>query len=79
MADKKQFKGIGNFDWHSALLTKDTIITDDYKNSQNVRRFFVAALGSEFKFSVKFMAWLKSNSGKTLGDACLEYEGMKIS
>lgn len=78
MADTKRIKGLSKFDWHGGGLTKDTIITDDYKNSQNVRRFFVAALGSEFKFDIKFMAWLKSNSGKTLGDACLEYQNMKI-
>lgn len=76
MAETTQNRCLKKFDWHTAVLTNDTIITDNYKNSQNVRRFFVAALGSEFKFNIKFMAWLKSNSGKTLGDACLEYQNM---
>lgn len=79
MAGTKQIKGLNKIDWHSAALTKDTILTDDYKNSQNVRRFFVAALGSDFKFNIKFIAWLKGNSGKTLGDACLEYERVRIN
>ncbi|MEM6386635.1 MAG: DUF6434 domain-containing protein [Pseudomonadota bacterium] len=61
------------FDWHSATLTPETIITDSYKNSQNVRRFFKAQLGDGFKFNIAFMAWMRSNTGKTLADACAAY------
>ena len=57
------------FDWHSAALSPDTVITDSYKNSQNVRRFFKAHVGDHFKFNIASMAWMKENVGKTLADA----------
>ncbi len=65
------------FDWHSADLTPETVITDSYKNSQNVRRFFKAQLGDGFKFNIEFMAWMKANAGRTLAEACEEYRAMK--
>lgn len=61
------------FDWHSETLTKETVITDSYKNTQNVRRFFKDAVGDHFKFNIAFLEWMKSNMGKTLGDACEAY------
>ncbi|WP_370401147.1 DUF6434 domain-containing protein [Sulfitobacter sp. JB4-11] len=64
------------FDWHSAPLTPDTVITDSYRNSQNVRRFFKSQVGDQFKFNIAFMAWIKANVGKTLADAVTEYERM---
>ncbi|PCI86492.1 MAG: hypothetical protein COB24_09245 [Hyphomicrobiales bacterium] len=66
-----------HFDWHKITLSKDTVITNNYKNSQNIRWFFTANLGESFKFNIEFMAWIKANSGKTLGDACLQYQTMK--
>ena len=57
------------FDWHSAPLSPETEITDNYRNTQNVRRFFHAHLGPDFKFSIAFMDWMKANTGKTLADA----------
>ncbi|WP_146174224.1 DUF6434 domain-containing protein [Litoreibacter ponti] len=65
------------FDWHSAPLSPETIITDSYRNSQNVRRFFKSQLGDSFKFNIEFMAWMKANVGLTLADACAEYRAMK--
>ncbi len=61
------------FDWHQEPLTRETIITDSYKNSQNVRRFFSEQIGNNFKFNIAFMNWIKSNTGKTLGDAVTFY------
>lgn len=29
-----------SFDWHCEILDENTIITNSYKNTQNVRRFF---------------------------------------
>jgi hypothetical protein len=66
------FKGTG-FDWHSAPLSRSTTITPDYRNAQNVRRFFIAEIGRHFSFNIAFMAWMKANAGKTLGDAVLEW------
>lgn len=62
-------KTTSKFDWHSEPLSPETVITDSYKNSQNVRRFFRAQVGEHFKFDRAFMAWMKSNVGKTLADA----------
>ncbi len=65
----KKAKVTSKFDWHSAPLTPDTVITDSYKNSQNVRRFFKAHVGAHFKFNIASMAWMKENVGRTLADA----------
>ncbi len=65
----KKAKATSKFDWHSADLTLETVITDSYKNSQNVRRFFKAHVGDHFKFNIASMAWMKSNVGRTLADA----------
>ena len=65
------------FDWHSAELTPQTEITDSYRNTQNVRRFFKAQVGDAFKFNIEFMAWMKANTGRTLADAVVEYHAMR--
>lgn len=70
-------KVTSRFDWHSAELTLETEITDSYKNSQNVRRFFKAHAGSGFKFNIQFMKWMRENTGKTLGNAVAEYHRQK--
>lgn len=69
-------KVTSKFDWHSAPLTPETVLTDSYKNSQNVRRFFKEHAGAQFKFNIAFMAWIKANTGKTLADAVVEYNRM---
>ena len=66
-----------NFDWHKAELTAETILTDSYKNTQNVRRFFQTHASPSFKFNIEFMAWIKANAGKTLADAVGEYHAIK--
>lgn len=72
-----KIKAGSKFDWHKEDLTDATVLTDSYKNSQNVRRYFKSRLGDGFKFNIEFMAWLKANTGKTLADACDEYRAMK--
>lgn len=67
------------FDWHSEPLTPETVITDSYKNSQNVRRFFKAQLGDGFKFNIAFMEWMRRNTGKTLADACVAYREIRAA
>ncbi len=66
-SEKEQTKS--NFDWNNETLDVDTLITDNYKNTENVRAFFEKAIGRHFKFNVEFMNWMKSNAGKTLGDS----------
>lgn len=61
------------FVWSKEKLTTETIITDNYKNGENVRSFFIQEIGSHFAFNVIFMKWIKQNIGKTLGDAISEW------
>lgn len=67
-------KSKSTFDWKTETLTKLTIITDNYKNSENVRTFFLTEIGSHFSFNVKFMNWMKQATGKTLQDAIEEWK-----
>jgi hypothetical protein len=61
------------FDWHGGKITRQTVITKDYRNTQNVRRFFKSECGAAFKFDRSFMAWLKTGPQKTMGDAADEW------
>ncbi|MEM6366615.1 MAG: DUF6434 domain-containing protein, partial [Planctomycetota bacterium] len=60
---------ISQFDWARDNLTPETVITDSYRNTRNVRHFMVRHASERFKFTNEFMAWMRSNLGKTLGDA----------
>ncbi len=71
---KNTHKIKSKFDWANEVLTKNTVITDSYKNCKNVRNFFIQEIGSHFKFNVIFMKWMKENVGKTLGDAIMEWK-----
>jgi hypothetical protein len=67
-------KARSTFDWHAASLALNTLITDSYKNTQNVRRFFQQHCGQKFHFSIPFMAFMKNNCGKTLQQAIDEWQ-----
>jgi hypothetical protein len=71
--ETKQIKSISKFKWKNEKLTRETIITDNYKNGENVRNFFVKEIGSHFTFNVIFMKWIKENIGKNLGNAITEW------
>jgi len=62
------------FDWKNESLSLESLITDNYTNTENVRNYFQSEIGGSFKFNVKFMNWMKSNSGKTLKDAIVEWK-----
>lgn len=62
-----------SFDWHAASISRATAITKSYRNTQNVRRFFIKECGGAFKFDRPFMAWLKDGVEKTMGDAADEW------
>ena len=70
---------VSKFDWHSAALDDATVITDSYRNSQNVRRYFKSRLGDRFAFNIAFMDWIRANTGKTLADACAAYGALKAA
>ncbi|MGH1366541.1 MAG: DUF6434 domain-containing protein [Calditrichia bacterium] len=65
----KSSEPTSNFDWRKEKLTADTVLTDSYKNNQNVRGFFAEYIGKRFRFNIIFMDWIKMNYGKTLADA----------
>lgn len=65
------------FDWNSEPLSLQTPITDNYKNTENVRAFFTTQIGANFTFNVSFMNWMKTNSGKTLKEAIEEWKRIK--
>lgn len=52
---KKTQTVLSTFDWNKEPLNSMTIITDSYKNTENVRTFFTGEIGSNFSFNVKFM------------------------
>ncbi len=78
-AIKKKRAPVSKFDWNHETLTLETVITDNYKNSKNVRTFFQEQIGSAFKFNVAFMNWMKENAGKTLADAVDEWNAIKAA
>ncbi|WP_071842727.1 DUF6434 domain-containing protein [Cedecea neteri] len=63
-----------NIDWHSAVLTRSTVVDKNYKNTQNVRRFMVVECGPHFRFDREFMAWIRNDHPKNLGDVVDEWK-----
>ena len=61
-------------DWHSALLTRTTLVDNHYRNTQNVRRFLTEQCGEDFRFDRDFMAWIRNEVPKTLGDVADEWK-----
>jgi len=57
------------FDWTKETLTLETVITDSYRNTQNMRLFMRSHAAEHFTFSNEFMAWMRSAQGKTLRTA----------
>ncbi|PRC93259.1 DUF6434 domain-containing protein [Solimicrobium silvestre] len=62
-----------DFDWHSNPITRTTIVDTNYKNTQNVRRFLVTQCGTDFKFDKDFMAWIRNDMVKNMGDVADEW------
>jgi len=71
-------KSKSNFNWNIEKLSCETVITDNYKNTENVRQFFTVEIGKHFKFNVLFIHWIKQNIGKTLKDAIEEWNRIYI-
>ncbi|ATF93188.1 Uncharacterised protein [Cedecea neteri] len=63
-----------NIDWHSAVLTRATVVDKHYKNTQNVRRFMIEECGPHFRFDREFMAWIRNGVAKNLGDVVDEWK-----
>lgn len=76
--EKDKIKITSKFDWHNAELTKETVITDNYKNTQNVRAFFKTVIDARFHFNVELLQYIKKNVGKTLNDVIQEYKRIRV-
>ena len=61
------------FNWATATLTLDTVITDSFTNGPNLRAFMKRHAGPSFRSSIEFMQWARDNVGKTLADAVAEW------
>lgn len=55
------------------LITEDCLIENNFICSEKHRAFFEQAIGSGFSFNVLFQKWLKTNYGKTYGEAIKAY------
>ncbi|MGB3618696.1 MAG: DUF6434 domain-containing protein [Catalinimonas sp.] len=53
--------------------TPETMITVDFRGSQNNRRLFREHLGKKFRFTASLTSWMRANVGKTYADAMEEY------
>ena len=54
-------------------LTEGTVIEPNIIRSEKHRAFFCEKIGKSFSFNVPFQKWLKTNAGKTYGDAIRAY------
>ena len=54
-------------------ICEDTRIEPNIVCSEKHRAFFIEKIGKSFSFNVAFQKWLKSNAGKTYGDAVKAY------
>ena len=55
------------------IINENTKIEPNIVCSEKHRAFFVEKIGKSFSFNVVFQKWLKSNAGKTYGDAVKAY------
>ena len=56
-----------------SVITLSSIIEENFVCSEKHRAFFKKEIGGRFSFNVIFQKWLKSNAGKTYGDAVAAY------
>ncbi len=55
------------------IINENTKIEPDFVCTQKHRAFFEEKIGKNFSFYVAFQKWLKSNAGKTYGEAIAAY------
>ena len=63
----------------SSNITLDSKLGENFKCSEDKRKFFENEIGKTFKFKVKFQKWLKSNPDKTYRDAIDAYHELQNS
>jgi len=71
-------RSISRFDWKNFELNFDTKLTDNYKNTENVRAFMTLQIGPHFRFNTQFMIWAKVHTGESLREAIEEWNHIYI-
>ncbi|MFZ6861105.1 DUF6434 domain-containing protein [Undibacterium sp. Ji67W] len=66
------------FDWHGGKITRETMVNKDYRNTQNVRRFLISECGPGFKFDRSFMAWIRNDEAKSMGEVADEWTRLHV-
>ncbi|MDF7788020.1 DUF6434 domain-containing protein [Pantoea stewartii] len=61
-------------DWHGSSLTRNTVVDNNYKTTQNVRRFMTDECGPDFRFDRDFMAWIRNDIPQNLVDVVDEWK-----
>jgi len=54
-------------------ITEETPIENNFICSEKRRAFFEERIGKGFSFNIVFLKWMRSNAGKSYGDAVREY------
>jgi hypothetical protein len=62
-----------DFDWHGGHITRETPVDRHYRSTQNMRRFLTRECGADFKFDHDFMAWIRNDTRKNMGDVADEW------
>lgn len=73
----KKVKPISKFNWAKEELTLQTVITDSISFGPNFRRFMKSQVGNKFSCHSDFMDWCKTNIGKTLQEAILQWQALE--
>ena len=60
----------------TGVITETSVITENVSFSEELRAFFEQAVGKNFSFNVAFQKWLRSNAGKSYGDAADAYRSI---
>lgn len=60
-------------------ITLDSRLGDNFKCSEDKRKFFENEIGKGFRFKVSFQKWLKSNPDRTYADAIEAYHEIQNS
>lgn len=69
----RPYKVLNGNDPNVGELTENSLIEENFACTEKHRAFFKEKIGKSFSFNVLFQKWLKSNAGKTYGDAIEAY------
>ena len=75
--EPKKKKTKSDFNWSRSKLQLDTVITDNISFGPNFRGFMKKQIGNKFSCHGDFMAWVRSNEGKTLLDAVEKWKALE--